>query len=126
MHTTKLPYAYTALAPDGSEIRELVAVEGGSMVHCTLPPGKTSMAVVHQTVEELWYFIQGHGQVWRSSACTESVVDVQPGVSLSIQRGVHFQFRNTGDQPLCVIIVTLPPWPGQHEAQRVTDHWNVS
>ena len=27
------------LPPDGSQIRELVAVAGGSMVHCTLPRG---------------------------------------------------------------------------------------
>ena len=30
METRVLPRDYTVLAPDGSEIRELVAVEGGS------------------------------------------------------------------------------------------------
>ena len=125
MDTRKLPREYTVLAPDGSEIRELVAVKGGSMVHCTLPPGATSMAVVHRTVEEVWYFVQGHGQVWRKSETAESVVDVQPGVSLSIEVGTHFQFRNTGDDDLCFIIVTMPPWPGEQEAARVADYWDV-
>lgn len=125
MDARKLPREYTVLAPDGSEIRELVAVKGGSMVHCTLPPGAVSMAVKHLTVEEVWYFIQGRGQVWRKSEIAESVVDVQPGVSLSIEAGTHFQFRNTGDDNLRFIIVTMPPWPGEHEAARVEDFWNV-
>ena len=123
MDTVQLPDDYTTLAPDGSEIRELVAVNGGSMVHCTLPAGATSMAVMHCTVEEVWYFIQGRGQVWRKNDAGESIVDVQPGVSLSIELGTHFQFRNTGDEDLCFIIVTMPPWPGEQEAERVEDYW---
>ncbi len=123
MDTRKLPRQYTVLAPDGSEIRELVAVEGGSMVHCTLPPGAISMAVKHLTVEEVWYVTQGRGQVWRKNEGTASVVDVEPGLSLSIETGTHFQFRNTGDNDLCLIIVTIPPWPGEQEAVRVEDFW---
>ena len=123
MDTRKLPHEYTVLAPDGSEIRELVTVRGGSMVHCRLPSGATSMAVKHLTVEEVWYFIQGRGQVWRKDESAESVVDVRPGVSLSIETGTHFQFRNTGDEDLCFIIVTMPPWPGEQEAVRVADYW---
>ena len=123
MDTRKLPHEYTVLAPDGSEIRELVAVQGGSMVHCRLPSGATSMAVKHLTVEEVWYFIQGRGQVWRSSEGSEVVVDVEAGMSLSIEIGTRFQFRNTGDEDLCFIIVTMPPWPGEQEAARVADYW---
>ena len=125
MDTKELPVDYTVLAPDGSEIRELVAVKGGSMVHCTLPSGSASMAGVHRTVEEVWYFIRGRGQVWRKSEAAESVVDVRPGMSLSIEVGTHFQFRNTGDDDLCFVIVTMPPWPGEQEAARVEDYWDV-
>lgn len=123
MDTQKLPREYTVLAPDGSEIRELVSMKGGSMAHCRLPNGATSVAVMHRTVEEVWYFIQGRGQVWRKNEITESVVDVQPGASLSIETGTHFQFRNIGDEDLCFIIVTMPPWPGEQEAARVKDYW---
>ena len=125
MDTRKLPLEYTVLAPDGSEIRELVAVKGGSMVHCTLPSGAISMAVGHLTVEEVWYVIQGRGQMWRKSECGESLVDLEPGVSISIEVGTHFQFRNTGGEVLCLVIVTMPPWPGEHEAVRVEDYWDV-
>ncbi|MYC06996.1 MAG: cupin domain-containing protein [Chloroflexi bacterium] len=125
MDTISLASELTVLAPDGSEIRELVAVSGGSMVHCTLPSGATSAAVRHRTVEEVWYFLQGRGQVWRKSESAESVVDVQPGTSLNITVGTHFQFRNTRDEPLQFIIVTIPPWPGEDEAVRVEDYWDV-
>ena len=45
------------------------------------------------------------------------------GVCLTIPPGTSFQFRNTGWEPLCFIITTMPPWPGPEEAVRVTDHW---
>ena len=123
MQTRKLPDEYTVLAPDGSQIRELVDVQRGSLVHCRLPPGAMSTAVVHATVEEVWYVIEGRGQVWRAHETAESVVDVTPGVALSIETGCRFQFRNTGDDDLCVVIVTMPPWPGAQEARRVPGRW---
>ena len=123
MNIRKLPIECTVLAPDGSEIRELVRVSGGSMVHCTLPVGATSMAVAHRTVEEVWYVVSGRGQVWRKRDAQVSVVDINPGVSLSIEIGTHFQFRNTGDEPLCIVITTMLPWPGENEAVPVEGKW---
>jgi hypothetical protein len=38
MDTMKLPTKPDYLAPDGSEIRLLVATPRGSMAHCKLPP----------------------------------------------------------------------------------------
>ena len=123
METTRLADGKVVVAPDGSRIHELVAVSRGSMVHCTLPKGAVSMAVVHATVDEAWYFVVGTGQVWRRRDGAESVVDVEPGVALTIECGTHFQFRNTGDEDLRFVIVTMPPWPGAREARRVQDHW---
>jgi len=114
-----------ALAPDGSEIRLLGAVRGGSVVHCTLPPRRTSRAVRHRTVEEIWYVLGGRGQVWRRQGTREEVVDVEPGVALTIPLGVYFQFRTVGSEPLRFVIVTIPPWPGAEEAVRVKDHWKT-
>ena len=114
-----------AIAPDGSEIRLLPALAGGSMAHCTLPVGATSLAVAHRTVEEGWTFIAGEGEVWRRQGEREETVRVAPGVALTIPLGTHFQFRNTGAAPLEFVIVTMPPWPGDEEAYRVEDHWPV-
>ena len=112
-----------AIAPDGSEIRLLSETSRGSMVHCTLNPGDVSVAVAHRTVDEVWYFLEGTGQVWRRHGDNERVVDVAPGASLSIPVGAHFQFKTTGDRPLRFVIVTMPPWPGQDEAYPVEDFW---
>ncbi|MEK0082886.1 cupin domain-containing protein [Benzoatithermus flavus] len=115
--------ACDVLAPDGSEIRLLPQVRGGSMVHCTLPPGGVSLAVTHRTVDELWYVLEGEGELWRRQGEHEAVVPLLPGTAHSIPLGTRFQFRNVGTEPLRLVIVTMPPWPGMDEAVRVEDHW---
>ena len=116
---------YDVLAPDGSEIRLLVQTHRASMVHCTLQPGQVSRAVRHQTVDELWFCVSGRGQVWRKSAEIEETLDVERGVALNIPVGVSFQFRASGAQPLEVVIVTIPPWPGAQEPMLVSVPWPV-
>lgn len=51
--TRSLPAEPDAYAPYGSEIRVLLATGAASMAHGTLPPGETSLAVAHRTVEEI-------------------------------------------------------------------------
>ncbi len=120
-----LPDNYDYLAPDQSEIRLLFTMNGGGLAHVKLPKGRVSLAVKHKTVEEIWYFVQGSGQVWRKHGNRDEVVDVQPGLCLTIPTGTHFQFRNTGSEPLCFIVSTMPPWPGSAEAERVEDFWKI-
>jgi mannose-6-phosphate isomerase-like protein (cupin superfamily) len=122
--TKYLPASYDVIAPDGSEIRFLLTMNGGSMVYCTLPPYKTSLAVRHKTVEEIWYFIEGLGEAWRKQGDREEIVEVKRGVCITIPTGTHFQFRNTGAEPLRFVIATMPPWPGEHEAVRVQNYWS--
>jgi mannose-6-phosphate isomerase-like protein (cupin superfamily) len=121
-----LPAQPNYSAPDGSEIRLLSNARGGGLCHCTLPPGVTSRAVVHRSVEEIWYFLEGRGQVWRKFMDAESEMDVAPGISLSIPAGTHFQFRNIGREPLRLIIATMPPWPGAEEAISVEGIWQAT
>jgi mannose-6-phosphate isomerase-like protein (cupin superfamily) len=123
LETLVLPEAYGVLAPDESEIRILPVVKGGRMVHCALPPGVVTLAIRHRTVEELWYVIGGRGQVWRKDAEKEETVDLVLGVSANITLGTDFLFRSAPDQPLELILATMPPWPGPDEAVRVPDHW---
>jgi len=122
----QLPDRHDVTAPDGSEIRLLPAVEAGSMVHCTLPPGATSLAIRHRTVSELWYVLGGAGEIWRRRDGHSETVAATPGLALSIPLGTEFQFRNTGPTPFEILIVTTPPWPGEDEAIRVADHWPVA
>ena len=114
------------MAPDGSEIRLLPVLSGGSMVHCTLPAGGVSKAVAHRSVQEIWYFLAGSGEVWRKRGNREEMVTVEPESTLTIPLGTHFQFRNLGRVPLAFVIATMPPWPGDDEAYRVPDFWPVA
>ncbi|MCY4625375.1 MAG: cupin domain-containing protein [Chloroflexi bacterium] len=110
-------------APDGSEVRFLLRGERGELNHFTLPPGATSGAVAHRAIEEIWYFLSGAGEMWRSDGASEETLAVGPGVCVDIATGVGFQFRNTGPEPLTFLIATMPPWPGAEEAYAVEGKW---
>ena len=111
------------LAPDGSAVRYLVRGSRGEVNHFTLPPHTISAAVAHKSIEEIWYFLSGQGEMWRKNGDDEEVLPVGPGVSIDIPTGTHFQFRNTGDETLCFVITTMPPWPGDDEAYPVAGPW---
>jgi mannose-6-phosphate isomerase-like protein (cupin superfamily) len=121
--TKQLPAERDAVAPDGSDVRLLAGLPKGGMAHFQLAPGRTSRAVTHRTVEEIWYFTSGRGQMWRKQEGRASIVDVFPGLSLTIPLGTHFQFRALGAEPLAAVGVTMPPWPGDDEAVHVAGEW---
>lgn len=121
--TRRLPAALDAVAPDQSDVRVLLQLRAGGMAHFELAAGKTSRAVAHRTVEEIWYFVSGHGEMWRKQGEREEVVTVERGVCLTIPLGTHFQFRSFGDEPLAAVGVTMPPWPGEGEAFEVRGKW---
>ena len=112
-----------AIAPDGSEVRMLCALGGGSMAHFTLPPSGVSRPVAHRTVEEIWYFVSGRGRIWRSLGDREDILEVRPGMSITLPVGTRFQFRCDGREPLAAVGVTMPPWPGEAEAYAVPGPW---
>jgi mannose-6-phosphate isomerase-like protein (cupin superfamily) len=76
--------SYVYLAPDGSEIQELVNVSGGGLAHCRLPVGGLSTAMLHQTVEEIWFSLSGTGEVWRKLGDVAEVTPVYAGIGLNI------------------------------------------
>ena len=121
--TTRLPSDPTVIAPDGSDVRVLLDLTGGGMAHFELGPNQISKAITHRTVEEIWFFLSGRGQMWRQQNGQSQIVDVYPGVCLTIPLGTHFQFRSFGYEPLSAIGVTMPPWPGDSEAIIVTGEW---
>ena len=113
-------------APDGSEIRLLLDARhravGASMVEVVLPAGQVSRPVYHRTVEEVWYILEGVGQVWRcppeaADPGTVAPLAVGPGDALVIPTGWSFQFGASEAAALRFLCVTLPPWPGNDEAQ---------
>lgn len=111
--------ARVVTAPDTSRMRELPRVSappGGGMAHCTFPPGAVSRPVRHRTVEEVWFVLSGSAEFWRRAAGRQDLRVVGPEDSLRILAGSAFQFRTVGTEPFRALILTVPEWPGDHEA----------
>ncbi len=121
--TKSLPNARDDVAPDGSDVRILLGLSGGGMAHFKLGPNQTSKAVTHRTIEEIWFFLSGRGEMWRKQEGHEEIVSVGSCVCITIPLGTHFQFRSIGDEPLEAIGLTMPPWPGEGEAIVVKGKW---
>jgi mannose-6-phosphate isomerase-like protein (cupin superfamily) len=115
-----------AIAPDGSEVRVLCQLPRGGLAVFSLAPRAVSKAVAHRTIEEAWYFISGRGRMWRKLGENEEIVEVGPGISISIPTGTHFQYRCDGDEALVAIGATMPPWPGEGEAYGVQGAWEAT
>ena len=108
-----------AVAPDGSDIHfRVVDAERASLVEVVLGPGHTSRPVRHRTVEEIWYFLSGSGEVWVQSpdGTMEETRTVAPGEVVVIPTGSAFQFRAAGAEELRFLCYTSPPWSGNDEA----------
>ncbi len=127
MQLVRVDEAEQVAAPDGSQVRVLSSAGGGSMILCTLHPGAVTRPVRHRTVEELWYCMRGRGWLWRSLDGRDETVSLEHGVSASIPVGAAFQFRCDGaDEPLEIVIVTTPPWPGEDEAVACDGPWEAN
>lgn len=124
--TKNLGAAVDGEAPDGSDVRLLLSLARGSMAHFSLEPGKTSRAVQHRTVDEIWFFISGEGEMWRKQSDREAFVMVRSGTCITIPVGTQFQFRAFGNEPLTAVGITMPPWPGDSEAMFRIGVWNAS
>lgn len=124
----QLSVTRTVVAADGSDVRVLLALKGGSMAHFSLQAGQIASAVTHRTVEEVWYVVEGRGEMWRKQGGVEETITLAPGICLTIPLGTHFQFRAAADQALGAVCVTMPPWPADpaaDEAVSVAGPWTA-
>ena len=123
MQTRSFPSTPDARSPAGAEVRHLVEGTTGSMIHSTVPPGQVNRATVHATVSEFWHVLAGEGQIWRRDAAGEATSALEPGVSIDIPVGTAFQYRCTGVDSLQFICISMPRWPGAHEATIIEGPW---
>ena len=121
--TARLGAEPDATAPDGTAVRLLLSLGGGSMAHFELPAGAVSHAVTHRTVEEIWFIVSGRGRIWRSQNGVERIEAIARGGSLTIPLGTAFQFRAEDGAPLSFVAITMPPWPGAGEALPAQGPW---
>jgi mannose-6-phosphate isomerase-like protein (cupin superfamily) len=123
MKETSLPAQAHAKSPAGADIRFIMDGANGNMIHSTVPPGQTNRATIHATVSEFWYILDGKGEIWRKDGAEERVTKLVCGVSIDIPVGTAFQYRSLGDEPLRFICISMPPWPGDHEATHLDGPW---
>jgi mannose-6-phosphate isomerase-like protein (cupin superfamily) len=124
LHQTKtLGAEIDATAPDGTAVRLLLSLAGGSMAHFELPAGAVAHAVKHRTVEEIWFVLSGWGAIWRRQEGVERIDPLSPGTSLTIPLGTAFQFRAEAGIALAFVAITMPPWPGMDEAVPAFGPW---
>ena len=104
----------------------LLKTQRGSMAHFELAGGSASAPIRHRTVDEIWYVLSGHGEMWRSRHGREEVVTLEPGVCVTIPVGTDFQFRAADGGALAAVGVSMPPWPGPEEAVPVPGKWSAT
>ena len=123
MQTRSFHSSVDGLSPAGAEVRILMEGETGSLIHSTVPAGQVNRATVHATVSEFWHVLSGAGQIWRRDATGEETTALVRGVSIDIPVGTQFQYRCTGPDPLEFVCVSMPRWPGAHEATIIEGPW---
>ena len=123
MKTTTLPENADRKSPAGADVRFIMDGTTGDLIHSTVPPHQINKATIHATVSEIWYILDGHGEIWRDDGSESSVTTLVAGTSIDIPVGTAFQYRNVSDVDLTFICITMPPWPGASEATIIDGHW---
>jgi mannose-6-phosphate isomerase-like protein (cupin superfamily) len=101
--------AFTTL--DGSSIREVagrvaLAARNQSLAEATVPVGAATIAHLHRTSEELYFFTAGSGRL----RVGDDERDVRPGDCAVIPPGAEHKLVNTGDEPLVLLCCCAPAY----------------
>ncbi|HOX27662.1 MAG TPA: cupin domain-containing protein [bacterium] len=81
-------------------------VEGFTLLYSTLAPnGGCTDFHSHETSGELMIFVSGTGRAWLGG----EEFALRPGVAMYAPPGVEHKTMNTGDEPLQIACVFVPP-----------------
>lgn len=98
-------------------------VTSGAVAGFELAPGEASTAMLHKTVEAIWFILKGRGEVWQRREGREEIQKLRAGSCLTVPVGTPFQFRARGKSPLSAMGVTAPMGPGAGDADTVPGKW---
>jgi mannose-6-phosphate isomerase-like protein (cupin superfamily) len=99
---------------DGSEIRELLAHRNScilkqSLAEARLEPGGRTAAHFHRATGEIYYILEGTGQMWIG----EESRSVGPGDAIAIPPGMVHTIQNSGAVTLRFLCCCAPAY--EHE-----------
>ncbi len=122
--TEALPEKYDYVSPGGaSEIRLLPSFEQGEIVHARALPDRPSLAATVTGVGELFYVLDGAGELWRRTGGVEDVTRLSAGRCVSIPPGLDFQYRAVGGA-MAFLVATAPRWKQENWHEAETRHWD--
>ena len=112
MHIGSRNHAEPFVTKDGSEVRVIVAGEtvarNQSLAEALLQEGETTQRHYHATSEEIYFVVEGCGEMELEGERTE----VGPEDAVLIPRGAFHQIRAVGG-PLRFLCICAPPY--RHE-----------
>jgi len=96
---------------DGSEIRELMHPDtqgnkSQSLAEAIVKPGQSTLLHRHIKSEELYYIIQGKGEMTLGN----EILDVSRGDSICIPPGTEHNIENTGTEDLKILCCCTPAY----------------
>jgi len=99
------------ITQDNSEIRELMHpdTQGNklqSLAEATIKPGGKTLLHRHIKSEELYYIVQGQGQM----QLTDHFFTANPGDCICIPPGTAHRIENTGDDDLKILCCCSPAY----------------
>ena len=95
--------------PHGSELRPLIDRTTSEITQCSLaeeilPPGSAVTPHHHRELEEIYYILSGSGRM----TVGEESNTVAAGDAVYVPRGHRHTLKNTGDEPIRLLVVCGP------------------
>jgi mannose-6-phosphate isomerase-like protein (cupin superfamily) len=111
MHVQNLDHQTPFITKDGSTIRSILdrtnaPVELQSLAEATLPPGVATQNHYHRVSEEIYFILEGSGEMSLDGACRT----VGPGDAILIPPGAWHTIANPHETPLRFLCCCAPPY----------------
>ena len=99
------------ITKDTSEIREIIAprnssIKNQSLAEATIAPEQATEEHYHPRSEEIYYILQGEGQMWLEGDSRE----VRAGDGIVILPGKRHKIENTGKVSLVLLCCCAPAY----------------
>ena len=121
--TKILPRDIDVLAPDGSEVRICCHWLAAAWRISGCHPGRSRGRFAIEPSRRSGTRCPDVAKCGGPPAARRRSLLLRRGLCLTIPAGVGFQFRSHPAESLAAVAITMPPWPGDGEAEFVDGRW---